>query len=321
MNQVDTPLELAEAPTDSVRADAAPPPRREVAASWWERLTHGFRRLCATPDWRDFVGDDWADTIMQTELTDDFHAKQGRSTGRWVLQALGRRLSVYLKRHYELPLSHGLGAALWPGGDWSPAMLERRNLEWARQHGIPVPRVVAAGEYLGPWGKLQSFLAIEELAQMLPLHQAIPLAARHLAPTAFRAWKIGLTHEIARLTRILHNHDRFHKDLYLCHFFVRRADIYHVPVWTDRVSMIDFHRMNCHTWTRLFWISKDLGQLLYSSEVEGIDARDRLRFWRAYFGRQRHTLLGKLLRRVVLMRWRRYRDHNIKSRAAAKSAA
>ena len=69
--------------------------------------------------------------------------------------------------------------------------------------GLPVPRVVAAGEFLGPWGKLQSFLAIEELTDMLPLHEAIPLAARQLEPATFHAWKAGLTRELARLARIL----------------------------------------------------------------------------------------------------------------------
>ena len=119
---------------------------------------------------------------MAVAVTDRFHAKQGRSTGRWILQARrraagARRLSVYLKRHYELPWWRGLLASLWPGRGWSPAMQEWQHLEWARRQGVPVPAVVAAAEYIGPWGGLQSFLAVEELAGMLPLHEAIPLAA------------------------------------------------------------------------------------------------------------------------------------------------
>jgi heptose I phosphotransferase len=289
------------------------------AQTWWQRLVRGARRLCAPrADWSDFAGDDWPDHIMQANVTDDLHEKQGRSTCRWCLDAGARQLVVYLKRHYELPRWHGMLAALWPNGDWSPAMQERRNLEWARAHGLPVPKVVAAGEFLGPWGKLQSFLAIEELTDMLPLHEAIPLAARQLEPSAFRAWKAGLVREVARLARFLHDRNRFHKDLYLCHFFIQRADTTCVPAWTDRVFMIDFHRLAEHSITRRFWISKDLGQLLYSSDVEGIDARDRLRFWRAYMGSERRTFLGRVLRRFVLMRGRRYRDHNLK--AAAKKS-
>lgn len=274
------------------------------------------RRLYARADWSAFVGADWPEQIMHARVTDDFHAKQGRSTGRWLLEADGQQLAVYLKRHYQLPWWRALMATLWPRGDWSPGMQEYRNLEWAHQQGLPVPKIVAAGEFLEGWGTLQSFLAIEELTDMLPLHEAIPLAARQLAPAAFRTWKAGLVRELARLTRILHDRSFFHKDLYLCHFFVPRADTTCVPAaWRDRVFMIDFHRLAHHPLTWALWISKDLGQLLYSSEVDGIDARDRLRFWRTYLGPRRHTLWGRWLRRMVLMRGYRYRKHNAKAAA------
>ncbi len=279
--------------------------------SLWDRLGPGMRRLQARADWEQFVGADWPELIMATEVTDDFHAKQGRSTGRWVLRSEGRQLPVYLKRHYRLPWWQGWLATLWPGGDWSPALQERRHLDWAQAQGLPVPKVVAAGEYLGPWGKLQSFLAIEELTGMLALHQAIPLAARTLAPPLFRRWKAGLTRELARLGRFLHERRYFHKDLYLCHFYIPRIDTTMVPAsWTERVHMIDLHRLGHHPLTWPVWLVKDLGQLLYSSEVEGVDARDRLRFWRAYLGPLRRSYRGRLLRRCVLYKDGRYQEHN-----------
>ena len=79
-------------------------------------------------------------------------------------------------------------ATLWPDTGWSPALQEWQHLEWARQQGMPVPEAVAAGEYIGPWGRLQSFLAVEELIGMLPLHEAVPLAAERLDPASFRRW-------------------------------------------------------------------------------------------------------------------------------------
>jgi heptose I phosphotransferase len=297
-------------------------PKAEPAvdsSTFWQRVVGSSRRLMSgRADWSEFAGADWPDLIMQEKITDDFHAKQGRSTARWTLQSDGKKLVVYLKRHYELPLWRGLLAALWPSGDWSPAMQERCNLEWAKSHGLPVPNVAAAGEYLGPWGKLQSFLAIEELTDMLPLHEAIPLASRQLPSLVFRCWKAGLIREIARLARFLHDHKYFHKDLYLCHFFIPRADIKGTPTWRNRVFMIDFHRLAHHPITRPFWISKDLGQLLYSSHIEGINARDRLRFWRVYQGNQRRRFWGRCLRRMIELRGRLYQKHNAKmARVAA----
>ena len=50
---------------------------------------------------------------------------------------------------------------------------------------------------LQPGGRLQSFLAVEELTDMLPLHEAVPLAHRNLAPDDFARWKRGLTAALA----------------------------------------------------------------------------------------------------------------------------
>ena len=129
---------------------------------------------------------------------------------------------------------------------WSPAFQEWDHLEWARQQGVPVPRVVAAGEFIGPAGRLQSFLAVEELTDMLPLHEAIPLAAQTLAPAIFRRWKRALVSELARLTRLIHDRRTFHKDLYLCHFYIARDDTQQVPDWHNRVHLIDLHRLTHH---------------------------------------------------------------------------
>ena len=280
-------------------------------ATWWRRLLRGGRRLRERTDWVDFVGAGWAERIMDAQVTDDFHAKQGRSTGRWLLEKDGARLAVYLKRHYRLPWWQGILSAFWPSGNWSPALQEFHHLQWAHEQGLPVPRIVAAGEFLKPGARLQSFLAIEELTGMLALHQAIPLAARQLDPRTFSRWKAGLAREMARLTRFLHERRYFHKDLYLCHFYIPQADTVLVPRWQGRVHMIDFHRLGHHPFTWPVWRLKDLAQLLYSSDMEGVGVRDRLRFWRYYLapGSRR---ANRFLTWCVRRKGERYRNHNEK---------
>jgi heptose I phosphotransferase len=278
----------------------------------WRRLARGALRIRQRSDWSGFVGNDWPDRIMHAFITDRFHAKQGRSTARLILHAEGRCLAVYLKRHYRLPWWRGLLAALWPEAGWSPAIQEWQHLQWAHRHGLPVPAAVAVAEYIGPWGRLQSLLAVEELADMVPLNEAIPLAATSLPPATFRLWKRGLTREMARLARQLHDRRTFHKDFYLCHFFIARADTQMVPAWPGRVYLIDLHRLARHPWTWRLWVLKDLGQLAYSSEIGGIDARDRLRFWHAYCASRRPRTFW--LRQGVLLKWRRYRRHNHRRR-------
>lgn len=276
----------------------------------WQRLRRGVRRLQQRADWGHYVSADWPERIMIIDVTDSLNEKQGRTTGRLRLEEGGRRLSVYLKRHYRLPWWRGLLALLFPRSDWSPALQEARHLDWARDHGWAVPAVVAAGEYIGPWGRLRSFLAVEELRDMLPLSEAIPLAARTLAPEAFRRWKHGLIAELARLTRALHLRRRFHKDLYLCHFFIPRATLDGPGEWAGQIHLIDLHRFGRHRWLPWLWQAKDLAQLLYSSEIAGLDTRDRLRFWRLYLGPERRGRRARWLRWWVRFKARAYRRHN-----------
>jgi heptose I phosphotransferase len=262
----------------------------------------GERRLRQQPYWADLAGPDWADRIMDVAATDRFHAKQGRTIARWEVGSNGRRLVVYLKRHYRLPWWSGLLALFRPGANWSPALQEWEHLEWARDRGLPVPVAAAGGEFVGPWGRLQSFLAVEELTGMLPLHEAVPAAAARLDPRTFLCWKRGLVAEMARLTLELHRRRWFHKDLYLCHFYVAAADTARLPNWRGRVQMIDLHRLGYHPWTWPWWRVKDLGQLLYSSGVSGVTARDRLRFWRFYCGADRRGRAARRLRHLVRLR-------------------
>ena len=286
-----------------------------MSETFWQRWCCGVRRTWQRPDWLELVGTDWADRIMQTAVTDRFHAKQGRSTGRWILDNNGRRLAVYLKRHYRLPRWQGLMATLRPAAGLSPAFQEWRHLQWAQDQGIPVPHAVAVAEYVGPWGRLQSCLAVEELVDMLPLNEAIPQAATSLGAIAFCRWKAELIVEIARLARALHQRHHFHKDFYLCHFYVHRDDARGACRSSSRVHLIDLHRLTARPWMAVLGKIKDLGQLLYSSEVPGVTPRDRLRFWRAYLGCDRPNLTARCLGWMVRLKGRSYRRHRSRSRA------
>jgi heptose I phosphotransferase len=236
------------------------------------------------PDWPRFAGADWLDRIMAVPTPDRFHAKQGRSIGRWTLTSdAGETLVVYLKRHFELPWRHGRLAQLFPGRAWSPGLQEWEHLRWAEREGLPVPRAWAAGELRGPGDKLQSFLAVEELAGMLPLHEAIPLASERLDAAMFGGWKRGLIAECARLTRELHRRRAFHKDLYLCHFYIAEADTRVPPTsWSGRVVVIDFHRLARHRFGWQWYAVKDLAQWVYSADVPGMTAADNDHFWAEY---------------------------------------
>src|SRR5262249_61585147 len=86
--------------------------------------------------------------------------------------------------------------------------------------GIDVPEVVAAGGRIGPYADLTSFLMVAELTGCEALHEALPRLAARLDARAFANFKRRLIGEMARIAATLHAARLFHKDLYLCHFFL-----------------------------------------------------------------------------------------------------
>lgn len=261
-----------------------------------DRLVRGTRRAWFNDRHRAALPADLAETVMAIESADRYHAKQGRSTARVRFDG---GLSVYLKRHDGLSWASRLAALVDPEGDHSPATVERRHLEHARSLGIPVPEVVAAGEEIGPWGRLRGFLMVAELAGADEVNLVIPRLAAALEPAAFARLKREVIAEMAEIAARLHRARSFHKDLYLCHYFLDASR----PVG-HRLTLIDLHRLGRHRWTAWRWRWKDLGQLLYSTHgVVGIDDRDRLRFWKHYRARMR-------------LRWPRAEARAVRSKAA-----
>ena len=181
----------------------------------------------------------------------------------------------------------------------------------ARAWGLDVPEPVAAGEFVGPGGHLQGFLAVEELHGMLPLHEAIPDAQRRLPAPLFARWKRKLIVEMARIARRLHDRAWFHKDFYLCHFYVTPPDAADPTGACGTVYLIDLHRLQRHSLTRLWWQVKDLAQLLFSTwGVAGITNRDRLSFLRSYLGTPYFGDRDRALVRAIVRKARRYARHN-----------
>jgi heptose I phosphotransferase len=284
--------------------------------SFWERMVRGVRWSWVDPRFGAALPSDLDRSVMSLESRDRLHAKQGRSTARVVFHrgaqaAAGAdgALAVYLKRHYRLPLLSRLAALVHPGGRYSPGAAEWSHLTRARELGVPVPEVVAGGERIGPWTSLQSYLLVAELTGCEELNVCLPKLARELSPAAFAALKRRLVAEMARMSAALHRARIFHKDLYLCHFFLDRERLRRDP-GDVRLVLIDLHRLAEHRFLPDRWRWKDLGQLLFSTHDLGvIDDRDRVRFWRHYRKSLglRHPAWQS---RMVRLKAARYLDHN-----------
>ena len=273
-------------------------------AGFWQRLVRGSRWAWRGDRFRDALPDDLDATVMTLESRDRLHRKQGRSTARVVFHGPGGPVPVYLKRHFRLPLLAGLAALVDPSGRHSPGAAEFAHLGRARALGLDVPEVVAAGERIGPWGGLQSYLLVAELTGRLPINEALPVLALERDPGEFERAKRRWAREAAGIAATLHRARLFHKDFYLCHLYLDPDR----P--GRRLALIDLHRLAEHRVFSARWRRKDLGQLLYSTEgVAGVNDRDRLRFWSAY-----RRLLGlkrpRAEARRVAAKAARYSRHN-----------
>ena len=270
-----------------------------------DRLIRGTRWTWTSDRHRDALPSDLAETVMNLESSDRFHSKQGRSTARVRFDAPSGPLSVYLKRHDRLPWRSRLRAILAPNRENTPAVTEWRHLERARALGIPVPEVVAAGEEIGPWGRLRGFLMVAELVGADEVNRVIPRLAESLEPASFARIKREIVVEMAEIAATLHTAKSFHKDLYLCHYFLDPSR----PIGS-RLTLIDLHRLTTQRWTAWRGRVKDLAQLLFSTAgVPGIDDRDRLRFWKHYRTRMR-LAFPKLEARAVRIKAARYLAHH-----------
>jgi heptose I phosphotransferase len=294
--------------------------------SLWERWARGVSWTWINDRYRTQIPQDLAATVMTLESKDRFHAKQGRSTARFVFHAAELSsaapgcctdlsqspLAVYLKRHYRLPWTSRLAALFHPAGEHSDAAAEWSHLEQVRKLGIDVPEAVAAGEQIGPRASLTSFLMVTEVKGGA-VNELLPVLYSERDPDSFARLKRRIIAEIAAITARLHNADVFHKDLYLCHFYLDPEKV-EVKSKNGFISLIDLHRLAEHKFCREWWRWKDLGQLLFSTYgVAGLTDRDRLTLWILY-SRAADLRWPRWHLFMAGLRAARYRTHNRKPR-------
>jgi hypothetical protein len=179
----------------------------------------------------------------------------------------GRQIRLHIKRYIER-------------GPRRPAAdAEVQGFHLLQQHGILTAPLVA-------WGRLadgRSFVISEDLTGFNPADKLVEGGADFnlmLGP-------------IAQLAAKLHQSQLHHRDLYLCHFFVRSGGE------PQEVRLIDVARVRRLPW--LFarrWVVKDLAQLWYSTLALSISNEQRAQLMQQYAS-HRGIEYDRSLRRVI----------------------
>ena len=187
--------------------------------------------------------------------------------------------SGYLKRFVHPPFRRQMQRWLSGTPRWSTAGIEWRNARQLADAGITAAEPIAFGqEVAGVWER-RSFILLGEVAgqsleRWLPVY--LPAATRDPHKQARRKRLERLARFVARF----HRAGFVHRDLYLSHLFMDAggADV----AGEGEFCLIDLQRVFRPRWRRRRWVVKDLAALNFSTPLERVNARERMRFLYRY---------------------------------------
>ena len=209
----------------------------------------------------------------------------------------------YLKRYHRPRWLASLAATLGLVAN-SKGRRELTNISHLQEAGLPTVVAAAVGEAGTRDG---SFILLEELSGYQPLHEFLDdfLAEPRRPDVLPGKWE--LIRALAQYVRRLHAAGMDHRDLYLCHFFLRPEQ----PAQSLR--LIDLQRIKKSRCLRQqHGFVKDLAALNYSADHPKISRTDRLRFVLAYLGHRQLAWRDRMLLRAVSSKTRRIRRHDRK---------
>ena len=215
---------------------------------------HDHGRILVNPAYRDLLAGAGLlsfDAVMRFDGGETLRTLARRANLRLRLTDTdGKPVRLYMKRHR--PPSVGELVRRWAAG-LPPTPPGRREWDAAAllaAAGIPTAERVAVGQERTGFRPGASFFISAELVDYRPADEVLgSLSAEERRP---------LLDGIARLVRRFHAAGLRHRDLYLCHIFVRRS----APGRFD-LALIDLQRVD--RLRRRRWLVKDIAQLAYSA--------------------------------------------------------
>lgn len=203
-----------------------------------------------------------------------------RRRSRVVLQdEAGQERVVYVKRFAGLPLGAQIERMRLGAWGHGTAWVEWNNIRRLRAAGVPTMRPVAFAEQMaGPW-EIGSLLCTEQVAGE-SLEKWLPAGWERAVGAWGAAWRGRVVVQLAEMVGRMHAANLCHRDLYTCHIFIKVE-----PDGRVSFRLIDLQRMFRVRLRKRRWWVKDLAALGASAPRELISRTDRMRFLKAYLGR------------------------------------
>jgi len=144
--------------------------------------------------------------------------------------------------------------------------------------GLDTMSLVAYGQRGWNPATKKSFVVTEDLVNTVSLEDYC--ACWPKSPPVFVEKQI-LINKVARMTETMHTNGINHRDLYICHFLLKKNNEISA---TSRLFLIDLHRVQIRLKVPERWEIKDLSALYFSAMHIGLTKRDYLRFIKQYRG-------------------------------------
>jgi serine/threonine protein kinase len=212
-------------------------------------------------------------------------------------------VTVFLKRYDHPPVMTQLKNWLSSKKRVSCAFAEVEAAQKLAAIGINTPRMIAWGQLWGVFFEKRSFAAIEEIREGQSLERSLPGFFNEPATKENLILRRQFIRQLASFIRKFHDTGYRHRDLYLCHIF-------RVP--DGRFYLIDLARVFKPALFGEMYRIKDIAQLHYSAPAKYFSKTDRLRFLRAYLGREKLSAGDKSFVRRVTGKAKRMARHDAK---------
>ena len=199
---------------------------------------------------------------------------------------------------YRLPVRLNLGPICflkrhWGRGAHKQAQAEWKNIKRLQQANVNVPRLVALGT-----GRINNMPTAFIITKKVPGLEA----DQYLVKNTFKKKQFIL--DFAKHAANFHNQGYTHRDFYLGHHFVEKADAGY------RFYLIDLQRVQRRRFCNQRWVIKDLAQLYFTTPNK-ISHADKLRFYLQYKNKASLDRKDKHIIRKILKKFRQIkaREH------------
>ena len=166
-------------------------------------------------------------------------------------------------------------------------MNEWHAIRRLRELGVETMQLAGYGEQGWSPARRRSFVITRELENTVSLEDYCADWSRHPPPPVA---KRALIRRVAEMTAALHDNGLNHRDLYICHFLLRRP--WRGPADPLHLHLIDLHRVQHRSTVPRRWRIKDLAALYFSALHIGLTRRDLYRFVGWYHGTPLKQLSG-----------------------------